>query len=256
MTVPESRHRSRRTALRGLVTEGRFAAIGLSAFYVFVQGWLLLAEVLDRGALLGVALVAVGLVAPPLLAFDRPTRRGNTVFAPLLLLCLLSLLTPWSRLDSLVDPRFVPLFALALFLLHPTGWAVRPAERVDHRLVLLLVVGAVPLASLGWGGLTDPGLRPLGAVVDGAVVLGEGTGVTAAACFALVLAVQALVARHDWRFPAWGAGVVAAALGLTAVGTSGFALGDPDALRGGLVVGWAVVFVAAVERSRGGDPEF
>jgi hypothetical protein len=242
--------------VRDLVTEWRFAAIGLSAFYVFVQGWLLLAEVLDRGALLGAALVGVALLVPPLLAFDRPTRRGNTVFAPLFLLFLLYLLTPWSRLDSLVDPRFVPVFALALFLLHPTGWAVRPAERVDHRLVLLLVVGAVPLASLGWSGLTDPGLRPLGVVVDGAVVLGEGTGVTAAAGFALVLAVQALVARQDWRFPAWGAGVVAVALGLTTVGLSGLALGDPGTLWGVLVACWGVAFVAAVERSRGGDPEF
>lgn len=189
----------------------------------------------------------IALVVPFALLLYHPTDRVNTVLAPVLFA------VPWVVMAVVVDSPILMLgvifavFGLLALALHPAGRSVLAFDRVesvDRALAGLFAVAAVPLAV--YGGLEL--FKQFTATDDHALFVHFGS-MALAAFFVVVMGGLAVLRDRDWRFAAWSAGLTAAFLGVISVAypTIESSLG---LVVGGLLVLWAVAFVAAVEYVR------
>lgn len=197
------------------------------------------------------AFIWVALVVPMALLLHRPTRRVNTVLAPLVFTI------PWTVMAVLVDSPILMLgaifgvFGVLALALHPAGRSLVAFDRVDavdRGALGVFIVGAVPLTV--YAGLEV--VKQLGPVDDHVLFVHYGTMAVAAA-LVVVMGALAVLRRRDWRFAAWSAGATAAYLGVLSVAypTVESSLG----LVGGvLVLAWAIAFVASVEIARRDGP--
>jgi hypothetical protein len=147
---------------------------------------------------------------------------------------------------SFLFPGFaiMSLLAVAACLLHPAGRSAVRFDRVasvDRRVTGLLVVAAVPL--LVYAGVELS--KQLGPVNEHVVFVHYG-GMANAALYVVLMGALAVFRQRDWRFATWSAGLIAAFVGLASIAypASASSLG---LVGGGLLVLWAVAFVAVIE---------
>lgn len=198
------------------------------------------------------ALVWLAFAVPLALLLYRPTKRVNTLLAPLLFAVSTAIMAFLA--ESFLFMGFATMSALAIvaLLLHPAGRSLGGFDRVesvDRRVAGLFAIGAIPLllyAALELAKQVGP--------VDEHVVFVHYGAMTNAALLVVLMGALAVVRRRDWRFAAWSAGLIAAFVGLASIAypASPSSLG---LIGGGLLVLWAVAFVASVEYVRRGEAE-
>lgn len=183
------------------------------------------------------------LLAPMALALYHPADRVNTVLAPILFII------PYAGFAAIVEspvlPGIAPLAGLGVLalLLHPGGRDVVRFDcvrRVPLALATLLAAAAVPLAVYAGFQVANQFTTP-----DEHTLLAHYGVMGVAVAYVLVMGLLAITRRRDWRFAAWSAGLVAAVVGVASV-----QFDAPSSLGpvwGGLLVLWAVAFVAGVE---------
>jgi hypothetical protein len=189
----------------------------------------------------------IAVILPLVLLLYRPTNRVNTILAPLTVAVPTAIMAFLA--GSFLFPGFAVMsfLALAAFLLHPAGRSVVRFDRVasvDPRVTGLLVVAAVPL--LVYAGLELS--KQLGPANEHVVFVHYG-GMANAAFYVVLMGALAVFRRRDWRFATWSAGLIAAFVGLASIAypASASSLG---LVGGGLLVLWAVSYVAAIEYVR------
>lgn len=195
----------------------------------------------------------IALVVPFALLLYHPTGRVNTVLAPVLFAA------PWVVMAVVVDSPILMLgvifgvLGVLALALHPAGRSVLAFDRiesVDRNLAGLFAVGAVPLAA--YGGIE---LYKQFTITDDHALFVHFGSMALAAFFVVVMGGLAVLRERDWRFAAWSAGLTAAVLGVVSVAYPAIE-SSLGLVGGGLLVLWAVAFVAAVEyvrRRRRGD---
>jgi hypothetical protein len=186
----------------------------------------------------------IAVILPLVLLLYRPTNRVNTILAPLTVAVPTAIMAFLA--GSFLFPGFaiMSLLAVAAFLLHPAGRSAVRFDRVasvDRRVTGLLVVAAVPL--LVYAGVELS--KQLGPVNEHVVFVHYG-GMANAALYVVLMGALAVFRQRDWRFATWSAGLIAAFVGLASIAypASASSLG---LVGGGLLVLWAVAFVAVIE---------
>lgn len=189
----------------------------------------------------------IAVILPLVLLLYRPTNRVNTILAPLTVAVPTAIMAFLA--GSFLFPGFaiMSLLAVAAFLLHPAGRSAVRFDRVasvDRRVTGLLVVAAVPL--LVYAGVELS--KQLGPVNEHVVFVHYG-GMANAALYVVLMGALAVFRQRDWRFATWSAGLIAAFVGLASIAypASASSLG---LVGGGLLVLWAVAFVAVIEYVR------
>lgn len=148
-------------------------------------------------------------------------------------------------------PGFVigSILAIAVLVLHPAGRELvhlERVERIDSRLAGLYVIGALPI--LLYGGFEL--VKQLGPVDDHVLFVHFGA-MTVASLFIVIMGGLAVVRQQDWRFAAWSTSIVAVFVGAVSIAYPAVE-SSLGLLGGGLLITWAIIFVAAVELSRAG----
>lgn len=197
------------------------------------------------------ALLWTAIVVPAALLLYHPTRRVNTVLAPIVLVVPVMVMAYLAGSFLFVGFVIGSTLALLALLLHPAGRSLVRFDRVDsvdRRIAALLAVGAIPL--LGYAGLEL--VKQFGPVDDHVLFVHFG-GMAIAAVYVALMGTLAVVRERDWRFAAWSAGLIAAFVGLASVVFPGVE-SSLGIVGGVLLFLWAVAFVAGVEYSRRSDP--
>lgn len=213
---------------------------------VVVTGWytdlgILRVHDLNFFAMLWIALIGLG--TQPYAPADRVTA----LVLPVLVMAPLAVLAVTTGSSIAMLPIIFTVVGLVVVALHPARRSLLRLDRVeniDSRVIGLLVVGAVPLLAYA----ADQLVLQYSVADEHAELVHYG-GMAVLAVLILVLGLLAAVRRRDWRFAAWGAGVLAVYLGASSVAFPGYA-GSVGQMWGGLAVVWGVVFVGAVEYSR------
>jgi uncharacterized membrane-anchored protein YitT (DUF2179 family) len=189
----------------------------------------------------------VAVILPLVLLLYRPANRVNTILAPLAVAVPTAIMAFLA--GSFLFPGFaiMSLLAVAAFLLHPAGRSAVRFDRVasvDRRVTGLLVVAAVPL--LVYAGVELS--KQLGPVNEHVVFVHYG-GMANAALYVLLMGALAVFRQRDWRFATWSAGLIAAFVGLASIAYPA-SVSSLGLVGGGLLVIWAVAFVAVIEYVR------
>lgn len=196
------------------------------------------------------AMIWLALVVPLALLLYHPSRRVNTVLAPVVMVVLHAVLAYLSDAVLLVPFLIMSVLALLVLVLHPAGGSLARFDRfdpIDRRLVAVYAVGAVGL--LVYAGIELA--KQLGSVDEHVVFVHFG-GMAIGAILVVLMGALAVFRRRDWRFAAWSAGLIAAFVGLVSVV---YPAGESSlgTIAGGLLAIWAVTFVAGVEHVRQGE---
>lgn len=193
------------------------------------------------------SLLWIVLLIPLAVLLYHPTKRVNTVLAPVALALPVAVMAYVAGSPLFTGFAISSVLAVALIALHPAGRSLLRLDRVesiDRRLAALYAVAAVPLVVYGALEL----LKQFGPVDEHALFVHYGA-MTIAAGFIVLMGALAVVRQRDWQYAAWGAGLVAAFMGLVSLvyPTIESSLG---VLGGALLIVWAVAFVASVTYSR------
>lgn len=193
------------------------------------------------------ALLWIAFTVPLTLLLYRPTDRVNAVLPPLVFAGATAIMAFLA--DSFLVMGFSVMSALAVLalLLHPAGRSLVRFDRVesvDRRVAGLFVVGAISL--LIYGALEL--IRQLGPVDEHVVFVHYGA-MTNAAFLVVIMSALAVFRQRDWRVAAWISGLLAAFVGLTSVAYP-VAESSLGPVSGGLLLLWAISFVASVEYVR------
>jgi hypothetical protein len=188
----------------------------------------------------------IALLLPMALALYRPAQRVNSVLAPLVFLVPVAAFAALVASPILMLPLIFGTLGVLALVFHPAGRDVLRFDRVEdvpRLLAGLLVVAAVPLLVYA-GGQTLQQLT----VGDEHAMFAHYGGMAVASVYVVIMGALAVFRQRDWRFAAWTAGLVAALVGATGIAFTVESSVGP--LWGGLLVAWAVVFVAGVEYER------
>jgi carbon monoxide dehydrogenase subunit G len=192
------------------------------------------------------ALVWLGLLGLVVQLYD-PEDRVTAVLVPVLVMGPLAAMALTTGSPIAMLPVLFTVVGVVVAALHPSGRSLLRLERVtpiDRGQLGLLVVAGVPLLVYAANELVKQYT-----VADDHAVLVHYGGMALLAVVIVLLGGLAVVRRRDWRFAAWGAGLLAVYLG-----ASSFAFPDlPSSVGpfwGGLTVAWGLVFVAASEVTR------
>lgn len=185
----------------------------------------------------------VVLVVPMALALYRPDDRVNAALAPVLFLAPVTVFAAIVASPILGVPALFGALGLLALLLHPGGRDVLRFDRVRKvplSLAALLAAATVPLVVYAGFQAANQFTVP-----DEHTLLAHYGAMGVAVGYVLVMGVFAISRRRDWRFAAWSAGAVAVLLGAASVRFDVASSLGP--VWGGLLVLWAVAFVAGVE---------
>ena len=226
--------------------------LGLAAFMLGgelllgITGWLTDLGIHQIHDLTIFGLLWLALVVPLALLLYRPTRRVNTILAPILFLVPVAIFAALANSPILMLPLIFGTLGLVALVLHPAGRDLLRFDRVEtpsRVLVGLLAVAAVPL--LMYAG--DQLVRQFTVADEHALFVHYGA-MTVASVYVIVMGVLAVVRERDWRFAAWSAGIVALLVGVASILFT--VESSAGVLWGALAVLWGVVFVGAVEYTR------
>lgn len=197
-------------------------------------------------------LVWIALTVPLALILYHPTGRVNTVLPPLIFAGTTAMMAFLA--ESFLFMGFAVMSALALvaLLLHPAGRSLARFDRVesvDRRVAGLFAIGAIPL--LIYAALEL--VKQLGPVDEHVVFVHYGA-MSNAAFLVVIMGALAVYRQRDWRFAAWISGLIAAFVCLASVAYPG-SESSLGLIGGGLLLLWAIAFVASVEYVRRSDAE-
>ena len=245
---------SRRTVQRVAFTLVALAFVAMNL--VMTPSSLLTAPVLGFGTDLGVhqvhdmvvgGLLWLALIVPMALQLHRPAARVTAILVPAVV--TLAIAGMALAAGSFLFPGFLigSLLALVALLLHPAGrsvLAVRRVGSVDARLAGALVLGGLPLLAYAGRELA----RQFGPV-DAHVAFVHYGAMGLVALLVGGLGLLAVVRERDRRFAAWTAGLLAGMLGIVSIAFPA-GVSSLGTLGGGLLLGWAILFVAGTEWDR------
>jgi uncharacterized protein YndB with AHSA1/START domain len=176
-----------------------------------------------------------------------PEDRVTAVVVPVLVMGPLAVIALTAGSPIAMLPVIFTVVGLVVAALHPDGRSLLSLDRVspvDRGLVGLLVVAGGPL--LAYAGTE---LVKQYTLADEHAALVHYGAMALLAVLVLLLGALATVRRRDWRFAAWGAGLLAVYLG-----ASSFAFpqlpSSTGPFWGGLAVAWGLGFVGATEVTR------
>lgn len=192
------------------------------------------------------ALVWLGLLGLAVQLY-APKDRVNAVVVPVLVMGPLAVMALTTGSPIAMLPVLFTVIGLVVATLHPAGRSLLRFERaspIDRGLLGLLVVSAIPLLAFS----ANEVVKQYTIADDHAALVHYG-GMALLAVLIVYLAGLATVRRRDWRFAAWGAGLLAVYLG-----ASSFAFpqlpSSAGPFWGGLAVAWGLGFVGATEVTR------
>lgn len=239
----------RRLAFHGAVVAalGLFAVMLRDLLPLVVTAWYQDVGIHRLHDLNFLAMVWLGLIGLVVQLYE-PADRVTAAVLPVLVMAPLGAMALSIGSPIAMLPIVFTVVGLVVVALHPAGRSLLTIGRVEpasRRLLGLLAAAAIPL--LGYA--AEQFITQYTLADEHAALVHYGA-MALLSVLIVLLGGLAVVRRRDWRFAAWGAAALAVYLGASSIAFPDLA-SSAGPVWGALAMGWALVFVVAVEVIRG-----